>query len=90
VLVGAWFTFDVDGRPIWYVLNSTDISTGVFDGHLITGSGSPTIAPTYDPLKYVPFHEGGFILSFSDANNGTFSYGFNNNRQTKQIRRLPF
>lgn len=89
-LVGAWFTFDEDGRPIWYVLNSNDISTGRFDGQIITGFGAPTIAPTYDPLKYNPFHVGGFILNFTDANNGTFTYGSNDSRQTKVIRRMTF
>lgn len=89
-LVGAWYTFVDDGSPFWYILTSLRKSEGVFTGQIYTGTGAPTIAPTYDPTKFRSFEVGEFQLIFTDANNGTFIYGSGGFGTAMPIRRLQF
>jgi hypothetical protein len=60
-----------------------------FSGTLFRSVGPPLDAP-FDPNQVVRTAVGSGTLSFSDANNGTFSYTVNGVSQTKAITKQVF
>ena len=89
VIFATWFTHDANGKA-WY-LSMTAYQTGpnVFAGTLISTTGPALDAP-FDPNQVQRMEVGSGTLSFSDANNGTFSYTLNGVSQTKPITRQVF
>ncbi len=95
VIFGTWFTYDATGKGWWLSMianltTSTTTTATVYTGTLLQSTG-----PAFDS---VPFSStfvrsvavGTGKLSFSDADNGTFTYTFNGVPQTKNITREVF
>ena len=86
-IFATWFTYDLGGRPAWYVaaVTSTAASPNTFTGDLFTGTGPPFTA--FDPSKVVAVQVGTITLTFTDANNATFAYTVSGVSQSKPITR---
>ena len=89
-LVASWQTFDVNGQPVWFVLQ---------DGHwadALTYTGTlhqrvgPAFSAPYDPSLAGDVIVGTATLSFTDAANGTYSFTVNGISGSKTITRIPF
>ena len=89
VIFATWFTHDESGKA-WY-MSMTAFQTGAntFSGTLFRSVGPPLDAP-FDANQVVRTAVGSGTLSFSDANNGTFSYTVNGVSQTKAITKQVF
>lgn len=91
VLVGAWYTFDREGRATWYVMNGgTWTSPTIYQGTLITASGSPVLGVPYNAQMFAPATAGTATLNFTDADNAVMTYTVDGVTQTKAISRLRF
>jgi hypothetical protein len=88
-ILATWFTHDANGKA-WY-LSMTAFKTGpnTFAGTLLRTTGPALDAP-FDPNQVQRIEVGSGTLSFSDANNGTFSYSVDGTSQTKSITREVF
>jgi hypothetical protein len=90
-LFATWFTYDVDGSNLWL---SSDLhrngTSNTFTGQLYLSRGSPFNSLPYDSSRFMPSVVGSANLSFTDANNGTFSYTVNGVSQSKAITRYVF
>jgi hypothetical protein len=90
VIFGTWFTYDLDGSPLWLSVTATNTAAGVFMGTLFRTTGPPFDAMPFDPAKVVRTPVGTATFTFSDGNNATFAYTVNGISQAKAITRQVF
>jgi lysyl endopeptidase len=90
VIFGVWYTYELDGTQTWYVLPSGSwTSANTYAGTLYTTAGPPFTA-AFDPLQVEKRAVGNATITFSDANNGVFSYSIDGVSGSKSITRQPF
>ena len=91
VLFATWFTYDVDGSPLWLVMSDgVKTAEGVYAGTLFQTTGPPFAAIPWNPALVTNKAVGSATLTFSDAANGTFAYVVNGVSQSKAITRYVF
>jgi hypothetical protein len=90
VIFGTWFTYDLDGSPLWLSVTATNTAPGVFLGTLFRTTGPPFGAVPFDPAKVVRTPVGTATFTFSDGNDAMFAYTVNGISQTKAITRQVF
>ena len=86
-IFASWFTYDTSGKGWWLV--ATMNKTGdTYGGDLYTVSGARFDA--FNPANVKSAKAGTATLTFTDANNGTFSYVIGAVNQSKAITREAF
>ena len=89
-IFATWFTYDTDGTPMW--LSATVLKTGfgIYSGSLFRTTGPAFNAVPFigSNVKYASV--GTLELSFTNTNNGTFTYSVNGVTQSKPITRQLF
>ena len=96
ILFIAWFTYDLAGRGMWVVgpRMVKTAGTNTFTGDLFRTTGPAFSAQPWNPAGVTPIPFGNATFTFTDANNGTFSYNITgvtpNVQQTKAITRQVF
>ncbi len=95
IVFASWFTYDLNGTPLWLVATLQKTAPGVYTGSLYRPSGPRFDA--YDKTKFSPNAAvGTMTLTFADGNNATFNYtvqvaGMTSSvTQTKSITRQLF
>ena len=86
----TWFTYGLDGKPLWLIAVARPGATHAYSGPISTVTGPPFNAVPFDPAQVVETVVGAASLSFADGNNATFAYTVNGVAQTKQITRQVF
>ena len=89
VIFATWFTHDANGKAWYMSMTASQTGSNTFAGTLMRTSGPALDAP-FDPNQVQRIDVGPGRVSFSDANNGTFSYTVNGISQTKPITREVF
>lgn len=91
ILFATWFTYDTDGSGLWLVMpDGTKTGTNSYSGALYRTTGPSFDSATFDPTRVQATQIGTATFSFSDANNGTFTYSVNGVVQAKNITRQVF
>ena len=95
IIFASWFTFDLTGKGTWLVMQANKTAPNVYSGQLIQGTG-----PAFDAVPFPPIGSpGGATVSglggtgtitFTDANNATFTYTVAGISQVKSITRQLF
>ena len=85
----AWYVYDANGKPFWYVAPACTVSGSSCSGTLYRTTG-PAFGPPLDPSKVKATAVGSAIVSFVDANNAVLSYTVDNITATKTITRQLF
>ena len=94
IIFASWFTYDLSGKAWWLVMSAVKTSANSFSGTLFESTG-----PAFDQMPFPPIGQpGGAIgtavgtgtLTFTDGDNGTFSYTVNGISQAKPITRQTF
>jgi hypothetical protein len=85
----AWYVYDTNGKPFWYVAPACSVSGSSCSGTLYRTTG-PAFGPPLDPTKVQAFAVGVAVVSFVDANNAVLSYTVDNVSATKVITRQLF
>ena len=85
----AWYVYDANGKPFWYVAPACTVSGSGCSGTLYRTTG-PAFGPPLDPTKVQATPVGSAIVSFVDANNAVLSYTVDNVTATKTITRQVF
>jgi lysyl endopeptidase len=89
-IFATWFTYADGPRPMWFTLpGGTWTSANTFTGSVYSTSG-PAANAGFDPSRVRATQVGSATLTFSDTNNGTFSYTINGASGAKAISRQPF
>ncbi len=93
-IFATWFTYDVSGNAVWYSATMPRTLGKTFSGILYRNVGPPFNAVPFSPAQVHGTPVGTATVSFSDGNNGAFSYqvndGMNAATQTKAITRQVF
>jgi len=93
VIFGTWFTYDVDGTPMWLAFTATKTAgttTPTYRGALYRTTGPSFAAVPFDPSQVVATAVGIASITFSDGNAGVFSYSVNDVTGSKPITRQIF
>jgi hypothetical protein len=90
-LFATWFTYDLDGSPMWLVMSNGDrTSNGVYTGQLFRTTGPAFNAVPFNPASVVVTPVGSATFTFTSATAGSFAYTVNGITQTKQITRQEY
>ena len=93
-LFATWYTYDVDGTPLWLSALARRVGGNVYSGPLYRTSGPRFDA--FDTLALVPVQVGTATFTFADGDRATFAYttsgagGLPPTTQSKQITRFAF
>jgi len=90
IIFATWFTYNLSGKGLWLVMTAPKTGVATYGGTVYTTSGPPFSAVPFTPTEVVPAEVGDATLSFTGANNGTFSYTIYGVTQTKAITREVF
>jgi hypothetical protein len=90
VIFATWFTYNGDGKPLWFVLVAEKTPDGAHSGTIYETAGPAFSATPFDPARVSRVAVGSGTLSFRDADNGTFRYALRGVQQTKYITRQVF
>ena len=85
----AWYVYDANGKPFWYVAPACTMSGSGCSGTLYRTTGPP-FGPPLDPTKVQAFAVGTAIVSFFDANNAVLSYTVDGASASTTITRQLF
>ena len=86
----VWFTYDLDGTPLWLSATLTKTTGSGYAGTLFRTRGPPFNAVPFDPTAVTRTTVGEASLTFADGNGGVFAYTVNGVAQTKAITRQVF
>ncbi|HZI82813.1 MAG TPA: NBR1-Ig-like domain-containing protein [Casimicrobiaceae bacterium] len=95
VIFATWFTYDSTGKGWWLSMTAspttlTTAPAATYSGTLLQSSGPPFDSVPFNPSLVRSVAAGTATLTFTDANNGTFTYTINGATQTKNITREVF
>ncbi|HET9763327.1 MAG TPA: hypothetical protein VFR50_07415 [Casimicrobiaceae bacterium] len=90
VIFATWFTYDLDGSPMWLVVTANKTAPGVYTGTLYRTTGPAFNSVPFNPGGVVPTAVGLATFTFVDGNNATFAYTVNGIAQQKAITREVF
>jgi hypothetical protein len=71
-IFATWFTYDLDGTPMWLVVSAQKTGTGVYSGDLYRTSG--TRFDNFNGANIVPVKVGTATFTFANGNSATFAY----------------
>jgi hypothetical protein len=90
VIFATWFTYDVDGSPMWLSGTANRTAPGAYAGTLLRTTGPAFSAVPFDPAQVTRTQVGTMTLTFAHGNRATFAYTVNGVSQSKTITRQVF
>ena len=87
IIFATWFTYDVDGSPLWLAATATSTGNGMYSGTLYRTTGPAFNATPFDPARVSATPVGTVTLTFATGDSATFSYTVNGTSQAKTITR---
>ena len=73
-IFATWFTYGIDGAPLWLSVTAQDTGHDVFSGTLYATTGPAFDAIPFRPADVRATPVGTATVRFSDGDSGTFSY----------------
>lgn len=90
VIFATWFTYDLDGSPLWLSATTRKTGTGTYTGELLRTTGPAFNRFPFPIDSVVATAVGSVTLTFAHGNSAQFSYTVNGIAQTKRITRQVF
>ena len=89
-IFATWFTYDVDGTPLWLSVTAARNAPNVYSGQLIRTTGPAFYALPFDPAEVTRTVVGTARFTFANGNAATFAYTLNGVSGTRTITRQLF
>jgi hypothetical protein len=89
-IFATWFTYGLDGKPLWLVVSAVLVAPKVYAGELYTGTGPAYSTAKFESTKVIGTPVGLATISFTDGNSASFAYTVNGIAQTKALTREVF
>jgi predicted dienelactone hydrolase len=89
-LFATWFTYDLDGAPLWMVVAALRGADGSYTGTLYRASGPPFNVVPFDASKVTGTAVGTATFAFTAGDTGTFSSTIGGATLTRNIVRQTF
>jgi hypothetical protein len=90
IIFATWFTYDVDGSPLWLSVTANSTGPGVYSGQLFRTTGPAFSAVPFNPALVALTAVGTATLTFANGNAAAFDYTVNGVAQEKQLTRELF
>jgi len=95
VIFATWFTYDLDGTPLWMSVTARKAGPGLYSGTLYRATGPPFNATHFDAAGVTAAPAGIATFAFADGNSASFNYSITGAAlpvatQTKMITRQVF
>ncbi len=91
LLFATWFTYDEQGNGMWLVMSEgLRVDDASYSGVLYRTNGPAFNADPWDASSVTRTQVGSATFTFSDRDNGLFSYSVNGVNQSKPITRLVY
>jgi alpha-tubulin suppressor-like RCC1 family protein len=91
LLFATWFTYDANGNGLWLVMSEGQrVDDASYTGVLYRTNGPAFNADPWDASSVTRTEVGSATFTFSDRDNGLFSYSVNGVNQSKPITRLVY
>ncbi len=96
IIFATWFTYDVDGTPLWLSATAAKTAPGVYAGALLRTTGPAFNAVPFLPANVTVTTVGTLTITFANGNSANFAYTVALNgpasavTQTKSIVRQVF
>ena len=90
IIFATWFTYDLDGSPLWLSATVAKAGTGIYTGPLYRTTGPAFSAVPFLPSNIGVTAVGTLTLTFANGNAATFAYTVNGVTQSKPITRQVF
>jgi len=90
IIFATWFTYDLDGTPMWLSATVNKTGPGAYTGTLYRTTGPAFDAVPFLPVNVTATSVGTLTLTFANGNAGTFAYTVNGVTQSKAIVRQLF
>ncbi len=90
IIFAAIYSYDSNGKPVWYVASNCPLSGTSCSGDLyqVSGGSAPTVA--WNGANKQVSKVGTVNFDFNDSSIGTMKYTINGVNETKAISRLLF
>ena len=89
-IFATWFTYDVDGTPLWLSVTAAKAGAGLYSGQLYRTAGPAFSATPFNPVLVTRTAVGTAMFTFANGSAATFGYAVNGVMQSKQITRELF
>jgi hypothetical protein len=89
-IFATWFTYDVDGAPLWLSSVAPLRSPNTYEGGLVQTAGPAFSETSFDPSKVTRNTVGSATFKFNNGNAAKFTFKVNGITQTKSIKRQVF
>ena len=89
-IFATWFTYDLDGSPLWMVASAVKGAGNIYSGTLYRGTGPAFSAMPFDPALVTGTPVGTVAIVFEDNDTATFAYTISGVPQSKVITRQVF
>jgi hypothetical protein len=89
-IFATWFTYDATGKAWWLTMTASRNAQGAYTGTIDSYRGPAFSATPFNPALVTTTPVGSGSLTFSDADNGSFTYTVNGVTQTKAITKSVF
>ena len=89
-IFATWFTYALDGTPMWLVVTAANTGPGTYSGTLYQTTGPAFDAAPFNPANVMSKAVGMATFTFVDGNDATFAYTVNGISQQKSITREVF
>lgn len=86
----AWYTYDSNGKPVWYVMSSCPVVGNGCTGDIYDVKGGTPLELPWNGSGKVVTKAGTGTLAFTDNDTGTFNYSVNGASGTRNITRQMF
>ena len=83
MIFAAWFTYGLDGKPLWLVVRAEKTGPNAYLGKLFTASGPPFNVMPFDPARVIATEVGTAGFTFTDGSHATFAYTVNGMAQVE-------
>lgn len=90
IVFAAWYTYDADGKPIWYVAPNCPLVSGGCTSAFYRVSGATAITTAWNAAGKVVEPVGTMTLSFTSATSGTMRYTINGTDYSRAITRQVY
>jgi hypothetical protein len=89
-IFATWFTYDLDGAPLWLSMTAQAVGEGVYAGTLYRTTGPAFNAVPFDSTQVTRSEAGSAIVTFYNTNTAYFEYTYGGVSQAKRLTRQVF
>lgn len=90
IVFAAWYTYDADGKPIWYVAPNCPLVSAGCTSPFYRVSGATAITAAWNATNKLVEQAGTMTLSFTSSTAGTMRYTINGTDYSRAITRQVY